>query len=192
LSGGTSATVNQLLLEMGYTEFRSGLQIGAQDWFPDRSAATIRDDMLRQLRPGLDRRSERPDLDRCPVMTKPESHVCCSWCLLASMGTLIWRRFTRTRNSNHRRFPERPHHDSLSLTAIQSQLRKVMRQPFEVLDLHVPLLRVRAGPPAAVDHRAAIGNTPVLAKVRAHAPWCDCHCGFSAAPHRTRRGTPLA
>jgi peptidoglycan/xylan/chitin deacetylase (PgdA/CDA1 family) len=51
--GGTNATVNRVLLELGYTEFRSGLQIGAQDWPPERTAAMIRDDIIRQLRPGV-------------------------------------------------------------------------------------------------------------------------------------------
>jgi uncharacterized repeat protein (TIGR01451 family) len=51
--GGTNATVSRLMLEMGYTEFRSGLQVGAQDWLLERTAAAIRDDIIRQLRPGL-------------------------------------------------------------------------------------------------------------------------------------------
>jgi uncharacterized repeat protein (TIGR01451 family) len=51
--GGTNATVNRVMLEMGYTEFRSGLQVGAQDWLPERTAAAIRDDIIRQLRPGV-------------------------------------------------------------------------------------------------------------------------------------------
>jgi hypothetical protein len=45
--------VSKILLELGYTEFRSGLQIGAQDWPPERTAAMIRDDIIRQLRPGV-------------------------------------------------------------------------------------------------------------------------------------------
>jgi peptidoglycan/xylan/chitin deacetylase (PgdA/CDA1 family) len=51
--GGTNATVSRVLLELGYTEFRSGLQVGAEDWLPERTAAAIRDDIIRQLRPGL-------------------------------------------------------------------------------------------------------------------------------------------
>ncbi len=51
--GGTSPAVHRLMLELGYTEFRSGLQVGAQDWLPERTAEAIRDDILKQLRPGL-------------------------------------------------------------------------------------------------------------------------------------------
>lgn len=51
--GGTNADVHRLLLEMGYTEFRSQLQVGAEDWLPEKSAAAISRDILAQLRPGL-------------------------------------------------------------------------------------------------------------------------------------------
>jgi peptidoglycan/xylan/chitin deacetylase (PgdA/CDA1 family) len=49
--GGSNPDVQKLLLEMGYTFFLN--RIDAADWLPEKSAAAIRDDILRQLRPGV-------------------------------------------------------------------------------------------------------------------------------------------
>jgi peptidoglycan/xylan/chitin deacetylase (PgdA/CDA1 family) len=49
--GGSNPDVQKLLLEMGYTFFLN--RIDAADWLPEKGAAAIRDDILRQLRPGV-------------------------------------------------------------------------------------------------------------------------------------------
>lgn len=51
--GGTNATVRQVLLEMGYTEFRSEWQAETEDWLPEMTADAISDDIVQQLRPGV-------------------------------------------------------------------------------------------------------------------------------------------
>jgi uncharacterized repeat protein (TIGR01451 family) len=49
--GGSDAGVQATLSSMGYTYFLN--RIDAADWLPDKSAEAIRDDILRQLRPGV-------------------------------------------------------------------------------------------------------------------------------------------